>query len=171
MLIALLWIVGSVLAANFVLTALQFIVFAVLLARSDFRDPVAAQDVGLQPLTAIPGVATEVPESYWPILKGAHSQLRKQLGNVGSLLGILSVAISYFVLFLTSIVSWLPHWCLLAFPFTGYLRIGARWLRTDIRLKGPVSAVLMQLFYSSFTSFSLLTAVLILALRAFAILL
>jgi len=170
MLIALVWIVGSVLGANLVLTILGFIPFAILLNRSDFRDPIAAQDAGLQPLTALPGVATAVPQSYWPILEGAHSQLRKRVGNIGSFLGTLAVAISYFVLFLSSTKDWLPYWCLLAFPFNSFSKIGVRGIRIDIRLKGPVPAVFMQLFYSSFTSFSVLTAILILMLKAFAVL-
>jgi len=55
MLIASVWIVGSVVGANLILTVLWFIVFAILLNRSDFRDPITAQDVGLQPLTSLPG--------------------------------------------------------------------------------------------------------------------
>lgn len=170
MLTALLWIVGSVIAADLVLTALGFIVFAVVLNRYNFQDPVAAQDIGLQPLTALPGVAKELPESYWPAVEGAHSQLRKRLGAAGGLLGFLAVATSYFVLTLASTQGWLPFWCLLAFPINGYSKIGSRGLRTDFRLVGPVPPVFMQLFYSSFTSFSLLTVVLILVLRAFAVL-
>jgi hypothetical protein len=125
MLIALLWIVGSLVGANLFLTALQFMAFAILLNRSDFRDPVAAQDVGLQPLTALPGVAAELPQSYWPVLDGAHSQLRKRLGDLGGLLGFLAVIVTCAVLALTSTKGWLPYWCLL----NGYSKIGCRGLR------------------------------------------
>lgn len=74
------------------------------------------------------------------------------------------------MLTLASTKGWLPYWCLLAFPFNGYSKIGARGLRTDFRLVGPVPAVFMQLLYSSFTSLSFLTVVLILVLKAFAVL-
>lgn len=170
MLIGLLWIIGAVLAGTLVLTALEFIVFAVFLNRRDFQDPVAAQDAGLQPLTALPGVAAVLPESFSPVLQGAHSQLRKRLGAVGALLGVLAVGTAYFLLALSSARGWLPYWCLLTFPLNGFSKIGARGLRTDFRLVGPVQAVFMQLFYSPFVSFSLLTAVLVLLIRAFGLL-
>ena len=170
MLTTLFWLVGSLIAANLILTGLTFLVFALNLNRRDFHDPVPAQQAGLRSLTDLPGVAAELPETYWPQVQGAHAQLRKRLGALGGLLAVISVAAAYVILFVCSVRTWVPYWCLLAFPLNSFLQIGARGLRVGFRLFGPVPAVFMQLFYSSFTSFSLLAVVLIFILRAMGVL-
>ena len=170
MLTILLWLVGSLIAANLLLTTLTFLVFALTLNRQDFHDPVTAQQAGLRPLTTLPGVAAELPEPYWPSVQGAHAQLRKRLGVLGGLLAVIAVAAAYLILVACSIRMWAPYWCLLAFPLNSFSQIGTRGLRVGFRLFGPVQAVFMQLFYSSFTSFSLLAVALVLILRAMGIL-
>lgn len=170
MLTILLWLVGSLIAANLLLRILTFLVFALTLNRRDFHDPVTAQQAGLQPLIDFPGVRAELPEAYRPQVQGAHAQLRKHLGILGEVMAVMSVAAAYLILVACSVRTWLPYWCLLAFPFNSFSQIGARGLRIGFRLFGPVQAVFMQLFYSSFTSCSMLAIALILGLRAMGIL-
>lgn len=170
MLQGILWIIGSLVIANLALTTLGFAVFAFLLHPLGSFDPSTepkADDVDLSPLTVLPGVAQEVPEEFWPILERAHQGLRRKLSLVGILLGFLAVLGAYVILAVSAPHSSVAHWCLLAFPFNGYAKIGARGLRIDFRLVGHVAAVFKQLFYSSFTSSSFLTAAVILLLRWF----
>jgi len=165
-----LWIIGSLVIANLALTVLGFAVFAFLLHPLESFDPSSepmATDVGLSPLTALPGVARQVPNEFWPVLERAHQGLRRKLGLAGILLGFFSVVGTYVILAFSAPRSGVAYWCLLAFPFNGYAKIGERGLKIDFRLVGHVAAVFKQLFYSSFTSSSFLTTAFILLLRWF----
>lgn len=171
MLQGIVWILGFLIAAVVVMRVCELAVFGLFLFRFQPReDEPRAHEVGLLPLTALPGVAQQVPQEFWPVLEGAHKRMRDNLGNAGVVLGLLTVAGAYGLLVLLEPRTSLAYWGLFAFPMSSYAKIGARGLRIDFLLVGHVAAVFKQLFYSSFTSFSFVGVLLVLVLRWFRLL-
>ena len=106
----------------------------------------SADEAGLQSLNSLPGVLEVLPEEFRQSLTGAHQQLRIRFGIAGAFCGFITVGALYLLVVLLAPASKALAWGLLVVPFIGCTNIGARGLRADVRLGGPVYAVFNQLF-------------------------